>query len=199
MSINAAVRTHQTDSEWTYREVCQRTWRIYDRFRQEYFPDLPDCYFRCEVTNMQQLFAYNRGDNGIGTQFQFVLNARYVGWPRFKLYALVVHGLVHMHYEVVERSAPRGHHNKALQDHSRSLGIPCRAGRRCEVIAWENPFWDLMLEVDPDAGEPMVAGVALPEGGKSRLKKWSCDCTNVRSVKMNGMCLTCGKPYVLQV
>jgi hypothetical protein len=198
-TINRAVRDHQTDIDWTYREVCQRSWRVYDRFRQQFFPDLPDCYFRCETTTIQQKFAYGRGDNGIGAQFDFLLNARYLGWPRYKLYALIVHGLVHMQQEITDRGATRGYHSKALQEHSRLLGIPCQSGRSCEVLDWENPFWDLVMEVDPDAQQPMVAGVVLPERGESRLKKWSCGCTNVRAaVEVHAQCLLCGQVFVRQ-
>ncbi len=46
-------------------------------------------------------------------------------------------------------------------------------------------------------GDPVVA--KPPKRPGSKLKKWSCGCTNVRvAVELDALCRRCGRPFALQ-
>jgi len=196
-TVNRVVREHQVEIDWQHQEAVSHCWGYYDRLRQAFFPDFPDCFLRCERTNARQKFVYHKGDNGVGAQYEFVLNADYLGLPRYYIASLLLHGLIHMWQETLgHRSVANAYHNHEFEERSRQLGVVCKRGRGCDVVAWEPPFRRLVMEADADAYQPLVTGVWLPAGGDSPQKKWSCGCTIIRAAtEVSAQCARCGHPF----
>jgi hypothetical protein len=198
-TINQAVREHQTDIDWKHKEVVRLCWAYFDRFRIAFFPELPDCFLRCEPADIRQKLAYHGGDNGVGAQFEMVLNCEWVCLPRYQVAALILHGMIHMHQQMVGRPSTKGYHNRDFQERSRQLGIVCLPGQCCEVVDYENPFRSLVMEADADAFAPVVAGAAFPVVREAKMKKWSCACSTVRAAtEVELECKKCGQPLTRQ-
>ena len=99
-------------------------------------------------------------------------------------------------------SEEKNYHNKQFRQKLLGLGLIVKPNGCQSYMPPPTPFFDLLSEYNIDIPQVgAVGGNAAPEiklPGQSKLKKWSCDCTNVRcAVELHAKCLRCGKIFVL--
>ena len=202
--INIAVREHEIAVKWDYQEVAQRIYLWFDIFNAEFFEGaLPTPFLQFECTRQSTLGHYRQGRNGVGAQHEINLNRLHLDAPFFEVLGTLLHEIAHQWQELFGKPGKGGYHNQEFTRKCASLGIPCTGGYRSISVGYGPPFVSLLRQhgVDAEVGVymPSPAKPTHPTRllGSSKLKKWSCGCTNVRvAVALNAQCLECGGIFI---
>ena len=118
-----------------------------------------------------------------------------------------IHEVVHLwcHSQEIKDCSSSGRHNREFKKHSELLGLVCAKPTDYRGYAYTSPSPELLARM---AGElrPDVAKFALfrlmEASGSSptKMKKWSCGCTNVRcATQLEATCDRCGNVFDVEV
>lgn len=141
------------------------------------------------------------GSNGFG-ELEFFKKV-YLNRPLWDILAILLHEMTHSWQALYAKPSNSWYHNKEFRDKMLEFGIVCnKSGCHYGV---SDPFVSLLEKhrivfnhiKDPD-GFISIPPVLKPKGS-SKLKKWSCGCTNIRvAVKgFQAKCLRCGNEFDL--
>lgn len=112
----------------------------------------------------------------------------------------LLHELLHGWQQANGKPGRSNYHNAQYRQKAQSLGLLVDEKGHTNYEP-ESPFTQLLREygVDLPAIELSVADTAPPTGGSSKLKKWTCGCTNVRVAvaDFHAQCLRCGGLFCL--
>jgi hypothetical protein len=145
---------------------------------------------------LSRLGRFRGGHNGFGLKGEIAINRRCASdLPVWELLGELLRELLHA-WQAARGTAGRGNYpNRELRQKAAGLGLIIdRRGRMGYSAA--GPFKDLLRR----------HGVAVAEGeigprrrrkGDSKLKKWTCGCTNVWCAVSNvqAQCLKCGQVF----
>jgi hypothetical protein len=197
--INLALRDHERGtSDWPWAQLVCTLHEWTERFTFEFKLDVAVPVIQVEAIPFRTLGTYRRGRNGFALRDEITINARHVNRPLSRLLATLLHELLHQWQEVHGRPSKRNHHNNEFRKKARSLGLVVNS--RGETHITPGPFTDLLKRYDLDvvaseATRVNPSPIALAPG--SKLKKWSCGCTNVRcAVELAAVCAHCGEWFV---
>jgi len=193
--INDAVRDHEISTEWVYQQLAGELHRWFDIFNGDLFEDtLLTPFLQFARTRRSNLGHYRPGHNGVGARHEINMNKLHMhDRPFSEMLGTLLHEMVHEWQELFGQPGKGGYHNKQFAAKCAALGIPCTGGYRSYSTGYTDPFIALLQRhgVDMEMRLPLTA---LPEkNGGSKLKKWSCGCTNIRvAVEVQALCLKCG-------
>lgn len=142
--------------------------------------------------------AYRQGRNDLGMMHEISLSVNHIKRPLACLLMTFLHLLLHLWQETHGKpSSRKDYHNRELQFKAREVGLVIDRRGHTEAIP-NGPFVSLLVQhgVDPSPlFEAPKRRIHVPRRrGKSRLKKWSCGCTNVwAAVEPRLQCLKCGE------
>jgi hypothetical protein len=195
--INDALKDHALGVEgWAYSEFARPLHEWAERFNEAFDLQLETPAIRLDRAGRRTLGTYLPGRNSFGLRHEVTLNTRHLDRSLPELLETLLHELLHEWQELHGRPGKSNYHNKEFREKARSLGlIVDQWGHGMGVLP--GPFTSLLEEngVNPQIlSKPKVAGKRPP--GKSKLKKWSCRCTNVRAaVELKAKCLHCGQIF----
>ena len=200
LNNNQAVRDHQLNTEWEYRDVCELCWHFFDEFRKMYFPDLNDCYFHVEPANKKSRLTYRLGDNGIGAEHDCMLNAKWLGRPKLEIGAYVLHALIHMWQESIGIHSKCGGHNKAFLRKSIEVGIFSLPGQGCSVsFPLKEAFVGVVAKIEPNYRDACRPEMRDPIITSNVLMIYACACRRIAvGNKINWTCKKCGNALQLE-
>lgn len=199
--VNAALREHvMTVNKWRYKELLRKFHEWAEIFNREFGLEIQTPAIQIARRSVVLLGSYCSDRNGFGVKHEIVMNARHLDRPFAEQLETLFHELLHL-WQTLWGSPQRNRNNyhnvqfrlKAkiyglvVDERGRHLGVA--RGRFTELL--ERYGVDTMTLVPP-AGE-------LPrrEWGRSKMRKWSCGCTNVRcAVKLSAHCNKCGGKFV---
>lgn len=209
---------HQCNEEWQARELFNwlHEWAV--RLNVQFNLNVPQIALGVEVLRADVGAHFRLGHNAFGLKGEIVMNALYLDRPKWWLLGVLLHELLHgwqQAYGTIDRTNPN-YHNREFRDKAKDLGLVVdRYGRQGYLI--ESKFFDLLRQHgidlsaavvgegdDEDAAaatdkRPVVRPAAVTRRGTSKLKKWSCGCTNVRVAvaDFRAQCLKCQEVFVL--
>lgn len=208
--INRKIMDNELSAmDWEHYDFAwELQWWI-DFFNIAFFKDqpLPMPVLTFEKANVRSLGHYRIGLNDWAVKNQINLNKIYLDRPLYEILATLIHEMVHLwEYTHVEegRRTKSWYHPKAFRNKMEEIGIATdKTG--CHVYVG-NPFFDLIIQhgVTPPINElQKMCGIKprrftiKKKRGSSKLKKWSCGCTNVRvAVKeFHAVCMKCGNMF----
>ena len=150
---------------------------------------------------------YRIGRNSIGVKDNINLNRIYLDHPLWETLATLLHELVHLwEYTYLDRldRTINWYHKRVFRDKLASFGIIADGRGIHRKIG--DPFVHLMkqhgVDVSLEKDESQESMFVVPERkrppGKSKLKKWTCGCTNVRVgiADFHAQCLKCGNLFL---
>jgi hypothetical protein len=203
-SVNAdgiyrELACHQVSEQWHGRDVLAFPQEWAERFNVEFKLDVPQVALCIEHLPAHVGGHFRCGHNGFGLKGEIALNARYLSLPAFEVLGILLHEMLHGWQEIHGRPGKGNYHNREFCAKAKSLGLLVdRRGR--QGYAPESPFKEFLKGFDvavPAIERPLPKERA---NGNSKMKKWSCGCTNVRCAvaDLRVQCLKCGQPFQRQ-
>lgn len=202
---NATIRDHEirTD-EWAFSKLSRRLYLWFDRFNEEFFDgELQPAAISFQQRRINNLGHYVLGRNAFGMKWNINLNRLRAGHSLVMDLATLLHEMIHQYHEETGKVHSGGnYHNVRFRARAKLLGIPCNQNG-VSSLDFQDPFLSLLREygVDVENKEDWCTGASVvsERGPGSKLKKWSCGCTNVR-VAINDFrakCLKCRNEFEL--
>ena len=201
--INDELREHAVElDEWKYREHVRLLHDWAERFNQIFELGLRTPAIRIECISARKLGTYHPGRNGFGLGHEITLNARHLDRSFADQLRTLLHELLHEWQSLYGKSGRRNYHNRQFRQKCRLYGLIVDARGynlgvapgRFTILLAQNGVDLTALRVPGNEDEHPVA-LAIRRGD-SKLKKWSCGCTNVRcAVKLAARCERCGNVF----
>ena len=155
---------------------------------------------RLDRIPIRHLGSYQPGRNGFGLRHEITLNTRHLDRPLAEQLGTLLHEMIHEWQTLYGKSGSGNYHNRQFRQKARLYGLI--VDERGHHLGVEMGRFTLLLA---QFGVDM-AKLRIPEEepllkprmrrGDSKLKKWSCGCTNVRcAVALAARCLECGNDF----
>jgi hypothetical protein len=196
--IYAKLADHQTAEAWFGRPVMQTLQLWTDSFNVEFKLEIPEVSLAIESLRCSVYGHFRYGHNGFGLKGEIAINARYLFGQRssWEVLGTLLHELLHAWQQAYGKPGKGNYHNREFREKAQSLGLFIDK-RGVTGYAAESPFKDVLRRYEVDV--PFFE-IPLPREkpvGESKLKKWSCGCTNVWCAKaeLNARCLKCGSRF----
>jgi hypothetical protein len=199
--INDEVKQHVVIvDDWRYRQAVQVLHEWSERFNQEFDLGLPTPAIQLERLSSRCLGTYQPGRNGFGLHHEITINTRHLDRPLDTQLETLLHEMLHQWQALYGKSGRGNYHNREFRQKASLYGFIVDA-RGCHLGIEPGRFTILLAQYGVDMAalrvpeeEPVLA--ARTRRGDSKLKKWSCGCTNVRcAVPLAARCLRCGNPF----
>lgn len=207
ISVYDAVAKHQrTETSWDFRPYVDEFIRWREIFNVEFKLELTPTVFRIGGARSGCFGHFRPSPNDFGLPREIAFNerhlvARLVAGEFWKAIGTLLHELLHAWQFDHGRPGLRNHHNRELRRKAASYGLVI-GSRGFTEYKPGSPFMGLLesygvrvpeLQDRPDNLETSPPG--------SKLKKWRCECTNVRVAigDFQAICLKCGHRFIKQV
>lgn len=201
--INDHLRAHASRQvDWNHHELVQQLYIWADRFSREFFDNaLQTPALQVERIRARAIGTYRAGKNGFGLDYEITLNTRYLDLPFAHTLETLLHEQIHQWQHIFGVPGRWNYHNLEFRRKALSLGM--RVSDRGYHLGLEpGLFTELLAKHGIDATSLLYVGdenLHIDDGngvrkpaGMSKLKKWSCGCTNVRAaVEVHARCLSC--------
>ncbi len=196
--IYQGLADHQVTETWFGRPMMEtlRLWA--DRFIVEFNLEIPEVSLAIDHLRCDRYGHFRYGHNGFGLKGEIALNVRYLFGQResWEVLGTLLHELLHAWQQAHGKPGKNNYHNREFCEKAKSLGLLIDK-RGVTGYAAESPFKDLLRRFDVDV--PFFE-MPLPKEkvkGDSKLKKWSCGCTNARCAVADfaARCLKCGRVF----
>ena len=211
--VNVEIRENQISAyDWQLNNlVCELTWWC-DAFNIIFFKDepVPVPVLTFEKARVNTLGHYRIGRNDFGVREQININRQHLQRPLWEILATLLHELTHSwEYSYLEKEERTCNwfHKKLFRDKLKSFGIECnekgahtsiggdfvyhlsRHGISFHSVINLKDIFKGMIEIEPKKKKK----------GSSKLKKWTCGCTNIRVAikEFQALCLKCENEFKL--
>jgi hypothetical protein len=195
--VLAEHQLHATGG-WDMEQLIQELHRWKEIFVVEFKLEIPAVAFCIKATRSNCYGYFRPGHNEFGLTREIAINKSYLACREsWHVLGTLLHELLHAWQDAFGGPGQRNYHNGEFRRHA--LGYGLLVDRRgITDYAPQSPFMDLLRKHDvrvPQSLEPMP-----PRPGSSKLKKWSCQCTNVRVAvtDFQALCLKCQGRFLLQ-
>jgi len=203
-SINIAIMENEINAhDWILSDLA---WDLYwwvDFFNIAFFKteQVPIPVVSFEKTKVTTLGHYVIGRNAFGVKENINLNRTHLNRPLWDILATLLHEMTHSWQAVYGTPSNSWFHNKEFQNKMTTFGI--LTNQRGSHLGVCDPFVFLLKkhEIKFDLGIDRKGIIKIPpkpkQKGKSKLKKWSCGCTNIRVAVHDfaAECLKCGNKF----
>lgn len=197
-NVYRALASHQRSEDWQGRQMMQTLQAWANLFIVEFKLDIPEIALCIDRLSARVYGHFRYGHNGFGLRGEIALNSRYLPPRRdfWEVLGTLLHELLHAWQQEHGTPSPGKHHNAEFRTKAGQLGLII--DRRGETeYATSGPFQDLLQDrgIDISREPDRVSGTREP--GKSKLRKWSCRCTNVRVgvSDFQAVCLKCQQEF----
>ena len=207
--INSLIKDIEKNiDDW---ELSGLAWELYwwvYFFNIAFFKDqpVPIPVISFERTKVSSLGHYVIGRNAFGIKENINLNRAHLNRPFWEILSTLLHETCHSweHFYIIPGKRKKTwYHSKAFREKMQSFGILCNEKGRHKEIG--DPFVFLLKKHGVRfISNTIVDGLIKMSPrqkpkGKSKLRKWTCGCTNVRvAVKeFKATCLKCKSRFEL--
>ncbi len=207
-NINEAIMENEiTSADWGLNDLATELYWWVAAFQATFFKDqkVPTPVLTFERTRVTNLGYYRIGMNDFAVREQININRRYLDRPLSEILETLVHEMVHSweHNFSTSEKTVNWYHSVVFRRKMEEIGI--KTNNKGEHISIGPPFTDLLIRhhVLQSDGSDNIGIRTIgkkKEKGRSKLKKWTCGCTNVRVAVPNfkAVCLRCGAEFGLE-
>lgn len=195
--ITPALADHQQTAEWDWKDLA-RTLYAYDRMLREWFSlDLPPFVIRLGRLRGSTFGHFRAGCNEFAVAGEVAINTRYVdSLPFGETIGTLHHEQLHLWQQVHGRPGKGNYHNRQYQRKAAESGLFVDSRGHTQYDP-NGRFMAFLREhgIEIPALPAPAADTRLT--GNSKLKRWSCSCTNVWAAVQNvaASCLRCGQEF----
>ncbi len=193
-NINSKIKEYESNvKNWDLNKDAKQYYIWFDRFNKQFFNDkLEQAVISFEPTRINNLGYYHTERNGIGIQDNINLNyKRLFDREKWQVLSTLLHEMVHQYQRRIggfsdeeNRKKYSNYHNKEFLSMTKSFGlIHNKKGHRIEMP--KEPFISFLKKHNIEITKETFANRAT---GKSKLKKFSCQCDpkiNIRVANSN--------------
>jgi hypothetical protein len=201
--INKVVKENEIQAEgWVFSNLSELLYDWFDRFNERFFENnLKTPAISFEKTRKNSLGHFVIGRNAFGLKWNINVNSMYADHHLVDTLATLLHEMTHQYLHEFGRKkltfSKNNYHNKEYRLKAEKLGIPCDDYGK--ILYYRDPYLSFLkhqgVEVKPrfTTEKKGKAGDYAERPGKSKLKKWSCGCTNIRVAikEFEAKCLKC--------
>ena len=215
--INKQINKHASEAMgWELQPMAKKLNKFAKLFQETLFKEekIPAPLISIDSANIRTLGTYRIGYNGMGIRDHININ---VLWLTQRSLFLTLVTLCHEMGHTWEYSklpederTKNWYHKKKFRSLMANWGINISERGVLQSVDEDGVFTKLLKKhgVEPSempaikqkrkkAGRRGSPKRVLRPQGRSTLKKWSCDCTNVRcAVKLKATCDKCGQPFI---
>jgi hypothetical protein len=196
-TVNSVLRQHAvTVADWSYREFAGALHLWADRFSAEFKLDVPTPAIQIDRIHATALGTYRPSRNGFGLKHEITINTRFLALDFAEQLLTLFHELLHEWQEIHGTPGKHNHHNREFRQKALSYGLHVdeRGVTRIQAGHFTN-----VLNAHAVPVAPLLAVKSIQmhkRTGDSKLRKWSCGCTNVRcAVDLQASCSRCGNYF----
>jgi len=193
-----ALARHQRQEEWDRRELMVGLQAWANKFAAEFKLDIPEVVLCVDRLSSATAGHFRDGHNGFGLRGEIAINSRYLTprTPIWEVLGTLLHELLHASQQAHGTPGKRNHHNAEFRAKALELGLIVDR-RGLTGYAADSPFKDLLRRFGVVVPDFEISPPTLRPRGNSKLKKWSCGCTNVRVAiaDFRALCLKCGREF----
>lgn len=204
--INETLREHETRTdEWLFCQLSNDLYAMFGHFNKRFF----DSKLKTPVISFERTRCNNLGHfvldrNACGLKWNININRLYTDLPLADTLATLLHEMVHQWQQEFgkrkRKSRHGNYHNVEFRGKAKEIGISCNESG--VSLFYANPFVAFMKSHGVSVEQRSFVDYerVLPKTrGKSKLKKWTCGCTNVRVAvrDFRAKCLKCGNDFSL--
>ena len=194
--INERIRDYAIHvQDWDHSERAGFFHEWAQRFNREFWLNVPTPAIQIEAIRKRWIGTYLRTRNGFGLQHEITFNTRYLDRPLAEQLETCLHELLHEWQLLHGKPSSSHYHNVQFRSKAKSFGLIVDEGGHSLGVQ-PGPFTELLqkYEIDTSILPPPGEAPIKRRRGDSKLKKWSCGCTNIRAaVQVEARCLKCGK------
>ena len=200
--IYEALADHQSrEDDWKYRSFIAKLQQWAGIFDATFDLKVPEVSLGIDRLRPNRLGHFCRGHNAFGLKGEIKLNSRHLIDMRapWEVLGTLLHELLHGWQQAYGKAGKWNYHNVQYCAKAREYGL--LVNHRGEThYDPEGRFFQVLREHGMDLPDlrteaPVTVG---RERGESKLKKWSCGCTNARVAvsDFRARCLRCGREFL---
>jgi hypothetical protein len=202
-ALNRHVREHEITSRWKYQRAAKTLHRFYDLMNAAFFdPTLPQCFLSFARLARGTAGQFRSGYNAIAARYEINVNPSHLDEPLCEQVTTLLHEMVRLWQEVRGVPGRGAYHNVEFTKKCHRLGLFTTRGRGYHV-GYGDPFLAFLQQHGIDT-EPLLKELEVEVNRRpprlsnsSKLKKWSCACTNVwAAVQVEANCQRCGRLFL---
>ena len=197
LDFNSLLRNHScSKAEWSERELANVLYGWADRFNTQFSLNLTTPAIGLAKLPSHTLGHYRSVPNAFGIDDEVVISLCHLDRSLAEILRTLLHEMLHQWQHHHGHPSKNAHHNDEFRAKAMALGIPTnKRGHSLGVVAG-SPFDQLVQEMGIETVTGIKVPGSKPTGPGSKLKKWSCGCTNVRcAVELHALCHRCGKRF----
>jgi hypothetical protein len=191
------LASHQRAEKWFGRDLVTALQEWAERFIVEFRLDIAELAVCVDRLPVSRLGHFRIGHNGFGLKGEIAINVRYLTDREsfWRVLGTLLHELLHAWQHTHGKASTQCHHNREFRDKARELGLVVD-GKGVTSFAADSRFKELLRR----------NGITVPDGeikatprkaGSSKMRKWSCGCTTVRTGvgDFQAQCLKCNNRF----
>lgn len=205
-SINIHIMENEKEAhDWELNTLASELYWWVDFFNIAFFREqpVPVPAISFEKTKVSNLGHYVIGRNAFGIKENININRVHLKRPMWDLLATLLHEMTHSWQYLYGNSSKSWFHNKEFQVKLLEFGI-VTDNKGCH-LGLGDPFVYLLkkhgveLNHNKDPGGIIRIPPKEKPKGKSKLRKWTCGCTNIRVAvsDLEAKCFKCGNRFEL--
>jgi hypothetical protein len=204
--INIAIMENEKDADdWLLNEFAIELYWWVDLFNIVFFKDqpVPIPAISFEKTKINNLGHYVIGRNAFGIKENININRVHLNRPLWDVLATLLHEMTHSWQAAYGKPSTSWFHNKGF--HMKMLEFGIVTNNRGNHLGVGDPFVFLLkkhgviFHYPKDIDGTIKIPPKIKPKGKSKLKKWTCGCTNIRVAikEFEAKCLKCRNIFEL--
>ncbi len=196
--VYPVLAAHQVSEPWEFQDLSRDLHRWTQIMNFRFKLEVQQVSLRVDFLSARCLGHFRHGHNGFGLRNEIALNRRYLDRREYwQVLGTLLHELLHAWQEAHGQPGKWNYHNVQFRRKAAEYGLIIDEEGHTEYEP-NSPFMDLLRECGvqiPDLPQPLGQ---RPRRGGSKLKKWSCGCTNVRVAvaDFRAQCLRCHNLFV---
>ncbi|MBX3395551.1 MAG: hypothetical protein KF841_09305 [Phycisphaerae bacterium] len=198
-SIYQELADYQRTEAWFGQALIETLQLWTNRFIAEFKLDIPEVVLSIDALPCTRYGQFREGHNGLGLRGEITLNAKYLDGsrPMWEVLGTLLHELLHGWQQAHGSPGKGNHHNREFREKAAQLGLLIDKKGLTGYAAF-GPFKTLLIQSGIDAPSTETPVPSRRPRGTSKLKKWSCACTNVWCAVSDLLadCQECGSPFI---
>ena len=195
-SVYEALADHQRSEDWPLKALFTELQRWVGIYDVEFNLQIPSISLCVDSLSRRCLGHFRYGHNGFGLEGEIAINRQYLEQREFwQLLGTLLHEMLHAWQQAHCTPGKGNYHNVQFRSKAHGYGLIIDRNGVTEYEQ-ESPFTRLLGKYEVVV--PHIPKPTIRRRGSSKLKKWSCGCTNVRVAvsTFRAKCLTCGNIFV---
>lgn len=194
--IYRALAEHQRSEDWRHRTLLAELHRWADLFNRGFALAVPEFSLGIDRLRCTRLGQFQNGHNGFGLKGEIIINCSHLKGEFWEVLGTLLHELLHGWQQAFGRPGRGNYHNREFRDKAASFGLIIDP-RGVTQYRPESPFFELLGRHGirpPELAQPTETRRVA---ARSKLRKWSCGCTNVRVAvpTFSARCLNCDRLF----